>query len=127
LVLTIGPQNQKSSAIQLLKPFIFDHPAVLAGGFADMAATWRRVHVSASSLSSHFSSLLPSPPLPSLTGNKGQRRLRRRCDARVGEVVSWEGARRGGAGAERGARRVEGVEDSPPRRGGSAAVEGGSR
>jgi hypothetical protein len=73
-----------------------------------------------------FSSPL-SPPLPSLTGNKGQRRLRRRCDARVGEVVSWEGARRGGAGAERGARRVEGVEDSPPRRGGSAAVEGGSR
>jgi hypothetical protein len=112
-----------------LKPFIFDHPAVLAGGFADMAATWRRgPHVSLISLLPLlFSPLLSLSPLPSLAGNKGQRRLRRRCDARVGEVVSWEGARRGGAGAERGARRVEGVEDSPPRRGGSAAVEGGSR
>jgi hypothetical protein len=70
LVLTIEPQNQKSSTIELLKPFIFYHLAVLAGGFADMAATWRRVHMSASSLSSLFSSL-PPPPLSRETKDNG--------------------------------------------------------
>jgi hypothetical protein len=51
-----------------LKPFIFYHPTVLAGGFADVAATWQRAHMSASSLS------LSSPLLYltlSLKGNRG--------------------------------------------------------
>ena len=38
--------------IQLLKPFIFDHRAVLLPGFADVDATWWWVHLSATSLMS---------------------------------------------------------------------------
>jgi hypothetical protein len=48
------PQNWESSTIQLLKLFIFYHPAVFASGFADVVATWRQAHTSASSLSSLF-------------------------------------------------------------------------
>jgi hypothetical protein len=39
LILAIEPQNQKCFATQLLKPFIFGHPMVLVGGFADVDAT----------------------------------------------------------------------------------------
>jgi hypothetical protein len=58
--LAIEPENQKSLAIQLLKPFISDHRVVLAGGFDDVAATWWwSPHVKLPPLS--FSSLLSSP------------------------------------------------------------------
>jgi hypothetical protein len=60
LVLAIEPENQKSLAIQLLKPFISDHRVVLASGFDDVAATWRwgpHVKLPPLSLSSLLSSL----------------------------------------------------------------------
>ena len=41
LILAIELQNRVSLVIQLLKPFIFDHRAVLLPGFADVDATWR--------------------------------------------------------------------------------------
>jgi hypothetical protein len=58
LILTIERENQKSLALELLKPFVFGHLAVLQGGFGDVAATWRRAHMSSPSLLS----LLLSPP-----------------------------------------------------------------
>jgi hypothetical protein len=65
LILTIEHENQKSLALELLKPFIFGHPAVLQGGFGDVATTWRRAHMSSPSLlpspSSLFSLLSPPP------------------------------------------------------------------
>jgi hypothetical protein len=54
-----------------MKPFIFDHWAVLAGGFDAVAATWRQgPHVSPISLLSLLSSLfsLLSSPLSPTTG-----------------------------------------------------------
>ena len=40
LILTMQLQNQISLTIELSKPFIFDHLAVLKGGFADVDDTW---------------------------------------------------------------------------------------
>jgi hypothetical protein len=40
LILAIEAQNQKCLTTQLLRPFIFGHPVVLVGGFADVDATW---------------------------------------------------------------------------------------
>jgi hypothetical protein len=59
-----------------LKPFIFDHPAVLAGGFDDVAATWRRgPHVSPIFLLSLLSSLLRQPAaIPCLACTSRRRR-----------------------------------------------------
>jgi hypothetical protein len=54
LVLTIEPQNQKYLTIQLSIPFIFGHPAVLLGGFANVDDTWRGAHMSAFPLSPPF-------------------------------------------------------------------------
>ena len=68
LILAIEPQNQKYLATQLLKPFIFSHPVVLVGGFADVDAMWQwnpPVSPSPSSLSS-FSSLLSLSSFSSL-------------------------------------------------------------
>jgi hypothetical protein len=69
LILTIERENQKSLALEFLKPFVFGHPAVSQGGFGDVAATWRRAHMSSpsvlpspSSLFSLFSLLLSPPP-----------------------------------------------------------------
>jgi hypothetical protein len=41
LVLAMEPENQKSLATQLLKPFVFDHRIVLVAGFADVHARWQ--------------------------------------------------------------------------------------
>ena len=61
MVLAIKLQNRISLIIQLLKPFIFYHRAVLLSGFADVDAAWRW-----GPLVSHISPLLslfssPSP------------------------------------------------------------------
>ena len=40
MVLALKLQNRISLIIQLLKPFIFDHRAVLLPGFADVDAAW---------------------------------------------------------------------------------------
>jgi hypothetical protein len=51
LILAIEAQNQKCLTTQLLRPFIFGHPVVLVGGFADVDATWQwDPHVSIFSL-----------------------------------------------------------------------------
>ena len=61
LILAIELQNRISLTIQPLKPFIFDHRAVLLPGFADVDATLRWVHLSATSLLSPSSLFLSSP------------------------------------------------------------------
>jgi hypothetical protein len=81
LVLAIEPENQKSLAIQLLKPFISDHRVVLASGFDDVAATWRwGPHVKLPPLS-FFSPLFSLCRLQPLTPARTE--LRRRANSRV--------------------------------------------
>jgi hypothetical protein len=87
LVLAIEPENQESLAIQLLKPFIFYHQVVLAGGFDDVAAMWRwgpHVSIPPSSLSSLLSSLSAACSSPRRRGRADSRRR-----ARARTAVPW--------------------------------------
>lgn len=55
LILTIQLQNQKSSTIELSKPFTFGHLAVLLSGFAFVVDTWWWAHMSGINFSLLFS------------------------------------------------------------------------
>jgi hypothetical protein len=85
LVLTFERQNQKSLAIELLKPFTFGHPVVLQGGFADVAATWWWAHMSDPLLSS------PSPLSPLYPLSSNYRRPSRTSGSPVAPALPGDG------------------------------------